>query len=724
MTTAPAATLTPLDERRPLLTPWGWAGVALITTLFLLVHGTFVEWLFRVVTNARGQTLWQVLGSAISQSWNADWSHIIVVPFISVFCVYLKREELAATPRRICFWGLPILLVGLFSYVFWLSPGRNNMLQGYSMILGLFGLVLFLLGPGMMRYLWFPILYLVLAVKVSDRWWEAIAFRLQDIASVGAGISLQFFTLLFDFEITRRGSNLDLTYMQGGVPVTNTLNVAEACSGLRSLMAFVALGVALAFLWERAWWHRTIMILMAVPIAVAVNIGRVTALGLLYLVNEEYAKGDFHTMIGMFMLVPAALLFLLLGWVLDKVVIKDEKVVEAERRARAAELEAGRAAVERERLEAPAVSVEKTVQAGIIAAVAGAGIALVAGSVYLLMLMMGSPSLGIRGVLGLAMNTGLRMSVLLIPGALIATGLAYLTWRGLGSMRQRGAHPHGIAVAMIAGLLTTVFAGHSVATTISGEIFIKLPVPLRHSLILIPDQIGTWKGEDEPPLPPEIIEALGTDRYLSRIYEDHGWPEGQPGRFARLHVAYYTGTMDTVPHVPDRCFVAGGIAGEATGLRTIRVTGDYVPDPVHGGYKHPVIARQGSGLFPFARVPQTEFETTYFTFRDPRSQRRENVLYFFVANGKFLPTPDHVRASGFDPRDRYSYYCKIEVQLFGVSDLDLASQRAESLLSAVLPEIMACLPDWVEVTEGRWPPEAASGSRSARQESNNADTAR
>ena len=77
----------------------------------------------------------------------------------------------------------------------------------------------------------------------------------------------------------------------------------------------------------------------------------------------------------------------------------------------------------------------------------------------------------------------------------------------------------------------------------------------------------------------------------------------------------------------------------------------------------------------------------------------------FAANGKFLPGPDHVRAQGFDPRDKYAYYCKIEVQVPGASDPELVRQRAGDFLSAMLPEIMACLPDWTDVTEGRWPEE-------------------
>jgi len=85
------------------------------------------------------------------------------------------------------------------------------------------------------------------------------------------------------------------------------------------------------------------------------------------------------------------------------------------------------------------------------------------------------------------------------------------------------------------------------------------------------------------------------------------------------------------------------------------------------------------------------------------AQRTSNVLYFFAANGKYMHTPELVRLNGFDPRDRYAYFCKIEVGVPGVADPDEASRVAEAFLTRMLPEIMACLPDWREVKAGRYP---------------------
>ena len=108
-------------------------------------------------------------------------------------------------------------------------------------------------------------------------------------------------------------------------------------------------------------------------------------------------------------------------------------------------------------------------------------------------------------------------------------------------------------------------------------------------------------------------------------------------------------------------------------------------------------------------MPSLEIPATRFTFANPRAPTDvSNVIYFFVANGKFVPTPEWVRAEAFDPTDHYSYYCKIEVRLHHVADRDVAVERTSEFLSVMMPEILACLPDWIDVTEGRWPASESS----------------
>ncbi len=689
MTTAPTASLASQPSHPPLITREGWLWIAALGGLFVALHWNH---LYRT---------WRI---ALSDN---DWSHALIVPLIAIYYIYQNRQRLAQQQRRVSWWGLPIMFIGLFSYAFWIFPGRNDMFQGYSMILTLFGLVLFVLGRDMMRVLWFPILYLVFAVKVAERIWALIAVKLQFIAAEGATVALKFFTVFVPgfIDVENRGSTIDLTFHKivNGVPVaaTESLNVAEACAGLRMLMAFLALGVALAFLFPRPWWQRLAMCLMAVPIAVAVNIGRVTTLGLLYLYNPDMASGDFHTFVGMLMLIPAAGLFLLLGWVLDKIVVTDPH-----RHAHDPAAANGQAAYPPpERQEKSVLSLGR----GALLTAAGAAIVVIAGAIYWLTLANPIPPLRLPLVPAVLEVMGARLSWTLLPAALVSTALALVLLRKLIPPGARAAATRSTAaMCLVAGVLlaSTVVQGTVIAAT--QTVLHKQAVPVREHLYMIPAQAGPWKLiHQDPPLSKEMEGELGTTEYISWVYEDTSWPKGTPGRQVRIHVAYYTGTADTVPHVPERCFTAAGAQWLGKYSAVLDVNGpDYVterqPDGSTQIYAASAVARGES------RIPTTDVPATVFAFSDSQGRQASNVVYFFAANGGFFANPDEVRANGFDPTDRFAYYCKIEIQCFDVTDSKLAEQRAASLLSGLLPEIMACLPDWVDVAEGRWPLDTVS----------------
>lgn len=677
MTSTPVTTFADARTSPPLLSRSGWVWTGIVGLLFILVHHVFLERMLRIATNN-------------FKGIDPNWGHILAVPVIAGLFIYQHRENLLAQPRRLCWWGLFPFFAGLFGYAVGIYPGQNNMIQGYSMILTLFGLVLFLLGPASMRVLWFPILFLTFAVKISDRIWEQVAWQLQQVAAKGATLALQFFAVFLDFNVNNSGSTLQLSFLRDGVLVSEGLNVAEACSGLRMLMAFLALAVAMAFLFDRTWWQRLIMVLMAVPIAVAVNVARVTILGLLYLVDPVLAQGSFHTFIGMLMLIPAAMLFMLLGWILDQVIIRDAEP--ALRQTRSLKPLG-------EGMLPSAAEMTRALPVGLVIGIVAT---LLAGAVYAGMFMLPAPQVSLPA-LPTMVTQGLTNVVWLVaPAALVGT-LAAVALVGLALASKWGKAPARRAVVIggfVGAVLLTAFISQKAVVAHAQFVLIKEAVPLRKPLIVVPTTVGTWQlFREDPPLAVEMLEALGTESYISRIYEDVAWPASEPGRLARVHVAYYTGTPDTVPHVPDRCFVAGGMEGLAKDETTLTLSGDlYRPEKDSEGYIYPAHLN-GRTRVPSLSIPATRF--TYAAERD--SDRVENVLYFFVANGKFLPDPDQVRLQGFDPKDRYSYYCKVEVQMLGVADKQLAQERAEALLSQVLPEILACLPDWTDVTEGRWP---------------------
>jgi len=711
---------------------WAW-GVGL-GLLFILVHQHFLLRMFRIATNTSGATFWEALVNSTSGAWNRDWSYTLIIPFISGYYIFQHRHQLARIPHRVFLPGLAVMLLGLASYAWWLGPGRNDMFSGYSMVIALAGLVLFLLGPASMRVLGFPIAYLVLAVKISDRIWDTIAWKLQIVAANASTVALKFLGAFLDFDAENKGSTIELSFGRAGMWVTESLNVAEACSGLRMLAAFVALSVAMAFLSERRWWQRLIMVAMAVPIAVLVNVGRVTVLGLLFIYDPESAKGSFHTFVGMLMLIPAAGLFWLLGWVLDKLIVQDEgggggsgsgggepeaSNVDAAHASNAASDHAEEpmdartpdaprsqpsAAYPRSMAAPPAVAARRS----------GIGVGL---GVLLVGLVAGATAMTVATIRpDLLLDWPKRITMPLASAlALAALAAFYLARRLLHDERKpvTGLRlPWGGLGVVAAVLAVSLF---SLTSTVEAMkvVLIKEPVPLRKSPFwsYIPREIGPYQqaGSDQH-LSEELLEELGTELYLSRTFRDTRVDENKPGAFISLHVAYYTGLADTVPHVPDRCFVAGGARGVNKTGETLQLTGSrYRPDP---NRPDAFLADSRVSIDP-VRLPQTDIPATLFTFSPARSERTSNVVYFFSANGKFLPTPDHVRLQGFDLRDRYSYYCKIEVLLHGVADADQAVQRASEFVSLTMPEIMACLPDWTEVKNGDWPPQQGQGVATA-----------
>src|SRR5690606_28445420 len=121
-------------------------------------------------------------------------------------------------------------------------------------------------------------------------------------------------------DIDRSGNTLTIHHNGEAKP----LNIAEACSGMRMLMAFLALAVFMAYTGLKRLWQQITLVILAVPTSIFVNILRVVTLGIFSLFDVEFASGDFHTFIGLIWLVPAFLIFLGLMWALTHVVIVEQ----------------------------------------------------------------------------------------------------------------------------------------------------------------------------------------------------------------------------------------------------------------------------------------------------------------------------------------------------------------------------------------------------------------
>ena len=283
------------------LTVGAWLKIAIVSGLMI---ATFWHNLVR---------LWLKTNPATGEP---NWRHSVLIPLIGLYYLYVNRDDLIATPVRAAWSGLGILLFGLFVFAFAVWPGQNDWLKDVGMAITLFGVVALLCGWRVMRIAWFPIVFLICAFPWPELVYSYIASPLQRLAASVAVGTLRF------TGVTAMNAGTKIIIVGRDGP--HTLNVAEACAGLRSLMTFISLGGAVAFLSNRPLWQKILITASAVPIAVFCNVMRVTGQGYIDLwKGHEWSEGFAHQFVGIVMLAPGFLMILLTGWLLDKLFIEE-----------------------------------------------------------------------------------------------------------------------------------------------------------------------------------------------------------------------------------------------------------------------------------------------------------------------------------------------------------------------------------------------------------------
>lgn len=238
--------------------------------------------------------------ASLVRQWSSDdnYSHGFIVAPFAIYFAWQQRDRLAAAPRRphwlgfaIVLGSLMVLLAGLF--------GAELFLTRVSLIGVLAGAVLFLYGPHHLRLLAFPIAFLLLMVPLPAVVFNQVAFPLQLFASrVGEAV-----LGLFGVPVLREGNILELP--------TTRLEVAQACSGIRSLVSLLTLAILLGKLTERRVWARVALAVLAVPVAIATNAARVAGTGLAAdWIGPQAAEGFFHEFSGWVVFVLAFALLL------------------------------------------------------------------------------------------------------------------------------------------------------------------------------------------------------------------------------------------------------------------------------------------------------------------------------------------------------------------------------------------------------------------------------
>lgn len=581
-----------------MVSPARAVAIGLLTAAFL---GVFWHWFYK-------QNRW-------CQEYLQDWGHAYVIPLISGFLVY-RDWEFYKREKPVSFWpGMLAVVAGLACFLFFKAGLPNHMLQGAAMLLTLSGMVLTVCGPRIFSLAFMPIAFLSFGITISESIMIAITFKLQNIAATGGATLLGLLSPIFGYSVSLSGNTIDIVKSDGtAIP----LGIEAACSGMRMVIAFVALAGAVALLSCHEWWKRVAVLLVSIPVAVSMNVVRVAVLGIASLWNPEFARGDAHIFIGTVLLLPGLGLFMLAVWSLDRIFVDDKAQTKATK------------------------------------PVLGSRAAIPSGAVTL--------------------GSGAFLTVLL---TMTASAVAIpLGIRAIGAVLEKEAiHPAD------GRLLSQVQPAATPGWQVDGK-------DIKENA--------------------ETEAVLGTPNYLTRNYKR----VGKAGlEYLALHAAYYTGTIDTVPHVPERCLVGGGW-GIVAGPFTLAVPLDMTrlsPNPIDPesktlGYVRSRLADSSDRPGQYVNMPKgldsLKMQVTKFSAPNGSTMY---AGYFFVANGSVATTANDVRLKAFDLSSKYAYYMKVQISsLTATSEVEMIEQAAD-LLDEVLPELMRCTPDWLAVERGEYP---------------------
>ena len=262
---------------------------------------------------------WPVIYRLVADlNQDENYSVGLLVPFVAIYLAWRERKALAQYDLRPAwFAGIGLILLAQAAYLYGLFILLESA-ERYALMLTVAGLVLMVAGWQAFRRLVWVLLFLFLMVPLPGRVHNMISSPLQTQATTGA----VFFLEIFGASVHRAGNVITVN----GTEVA----VAEACSGLRMLTAFVVVAATLAYLVNRPRWQKGVLLVSSVPIAIACNLVRLVITAALF--GAGYSKAAetfFHDFAGL-MMMPLAV-FILAGelWLMKRLVIPEEKIAPA-----------------------------------------------------------------------------------------------------------------------------------------------------------------------------------------------------------------------------------------------------------------------------------------------------------------------------------------------------------------------------------------------------------
>jgi exosortase len=288
MVTAPVA---PPEEVAPSSPKAAWQPIAWFGVLLL---GCYAPILYRM-----------------GMQWATDenMGHGFFVPILAGYITWQRRDILAAIPRRPNGWGLVLVVWAAFQALA-ATLGAELFTARLSFLIALVGVILYLGGTRWVKALGFPLALLLFMIPIPAIIYAALTLRLQGLASQLGEVMIS----MMGIPVLRAGNTLQLP--------SQTLDIAEACSGIRSLLSLGFLSLVYAYFTDKRIWMRWALLIATVPIAIGANGIRVAVTGLLSEINTKLAQGAYHEGEGYIVFVVALAALIVTHRILSAIVKK------------------------------------------------------------------------------------------------------------------------------------------------------------------------------------------------------------------------------------------------------------------------------------------------------------------------------------------------------------------------------------------------------------------
>lgn len=245
----------------------------------------------------------------LAKQWttNPNYSHGFVIPILSGYLIWEKKDTLRLSAVDPALLGLPVLTLGLLLLVFG-KAASIFFAMSLSFLIVLLSLLLFVLGTDITKSCLFPLSYLLFMIPLPYGLYIRLTFRLKILTSI---ISTKILNLM-GIPASREGNIIHFAQ--------TSLQVVDACSGLRSFMSLLALAVIFAYFTQRSIWDRVFLVLLTIPIAIFSNSCRLTVTAILLdRFGPKATVGFFHTFSGMIMFAIAFSFLVFCGFILKRI---------------------------------------------------------------------------------------------------------------------------------------------------------------------------------------------------------------------------------------------------------------------------------------------------------------------------------------------------------------------------------------------------------------------